>query len=85
MRTYLFNPVIVVKIDSCYVDEDILERLDGMEAYHDDYGNKIFNIVDIETIFFNKKDDTNEDTLHRISEFVKAARTHKAEKILIIA
>lgn len=85
MRKYLFQSVVMVKIDNCYVDEDILDRLEGMEAYHDDYGNTIFNISDIENTLNNKDDDTNEDTLYRISQFLKAAKAYKAEKILIVA
>lgn len=82
---YLFNPVVMVKIDSCYVDDDILDRLDGMEAYSDDYGNKIFNVSDIENVFTDEEDDTNENTLYELSRFVEAAKAHDAEKILIIA
>lgn len=81
---YTFNPITVVKIHSSYVDEDILERLDGCEAYEDEFGNRIYNVAEIEYMLNDPEDDTNEDTAYRLSRFLEEAKTHNAEKVLII-
>lgn len=81
---YPFTTISLAKIHSIYVEDEILELLDGLEDYSSssDYENKIYNVSTIEVVL--NDDDINENTKYELSRFLEAIKLLGAEKVLIV-
>lgn len=79
--------VTVVKLYSSEIQSDVLESLDGLESYSDDeYGNKIYDAKVIkDSILDNTDDDISKTTKMRLESLYNNAKSHNAEKIIVIA
>lgn len=70
MKKYNTNKALIARIGSDEIPDDVLERIDGYEGFHDtDYsGNKVYYVERINQILKNPEDDTNETTKGRLED-----------------
>lgn len=80
----------IAKVGNSEVYDDVLERLYGLEDYHDEiygisdkiYGNTIYLVETIKSILDDAEDDTNETTKCRLEAFYETVKG--AEYVMVI-